>query len=123
MTIRRFEIPVTVDENGDAEVYSPYLSGELVSIHYEKDDFEGEYLAFTLSAEATGETLWAEEDVIASATRYPRAPTTTTAGAAATFDGTYAVLGKIPLGRDRVKIVVAGAGDTTSGTFHITIDG
>jgi hypothetical protein len=122
--LRRFVIPVTVDENGDAEVYSPVLSGKLVSVRYIKDDFAGDDLAFTLTAEASGETLWAEEDVTASATRYPRAATQGTDGA----DALYAsegveVLGQIALSQDRVKIVVAGAGDETSGTFHITVDG
>jgi len=124
MSIRRFVVPVTVDESGDAEVYSPRLSGRLISIRYVKDDFAGDDLAFTLTAEATGETLWAEEDVTASATRHPRAPTHTQAGAAALYAALgEGVLGKIALAADRVKIVVAGAGDETSGTFHITIDG
>ena len=124
MTLRRFVIPITVDENGDAEVYSPVLSGKLISIRYLKDDFAGDDLAFTITAEASGETLWAEEDVTASATRHPRSTTQTIAGA----DALYAsegveVLDFIALSQDRVKLVVAGAGDETSGTFHITIDG
>lgn len=124
MAIRRFVVPITVDENGDAEVYSPYLSGKLISFRYVKDDFAGDDLAFTITAEATGETLWAEEDVTASATRYPRAGLHTTAGAASLYaSGGEAVNGKIALAQDRVKFVIAGAGDETSGTFHITIDG
>jgi len=124
MTIRRFVVPVTVDENGDATEYTSYLSGKLISIRYVKDDFAGVDLAFTITADVSGETLWAEEDVTSSATRHPRAPTHSQAGAAAL----YAALGeavntKIALSRDRVKIVVAGAGNATSGTFHITIDG
>lgn len=123
MTIRRFVVPITVDGSGDAEVYSPRLSGKLVSIRYVKDDFAGDDLAFTITAEASGETLWAEEDVTASATRHPRAPTHTQAGAAALYAASGAVNTKIALGNDRVKFVIAGAGDETSGTFHLTIDG
>lgn len=124
MAIRRFVVPVTVDENGDAEVYSPVLSGHLESFRYLKDDFAGDDLAFTITSENTGETLWAEEDVTASATRRPRAATHSTAGAAALYaDAGQAVNSKIALSQDRVKFVVAGAGDETSGTFHITIDG
>lgn len=124
MSLRRHVVPVTVDGDGDAEVFSPVLSGKLISIRYVKDDFAGDDLAFTITAEDSGETLWAEEDVTASATRYPRAQLQTTAGA----DSLYAALGeavngKIALSQDRVKIVVAGAGDETSGTFHITVDG
>lgn len=124
MALRRFVIPITVDESGDAEVLSPVLSGKLISVRYIKDDFAGDDLAFTVTAEDSGETLWAEEDVTASATRYPRAATHTTAGAAALYaDAGQAVLAKIALSQDRIKFVIAGAGDETSGTFHITIDG
>lgn len=124
MALRRFVVPITVDENGDGEAYSPVLSGKLVSFRYIKDDFAGDDLAFVITAEANGETLWAEEDVTASATRYPRAATHTTAGAAALYaDAGQAVLAPIALSQDRVKFVIAGAGDETSGTFHVTIDG
>lgn len=123
MTIRRHVVPITVDENGDAEVYSPVLSGKLISIRYVKDDFAGDDLAFTITSEDSGETLWAEEDVTASATRYPRIASHSTAGAAAAYaSGAEPVLAKIALSQDRVKFVIAGAGDETSGTFHITLD-
>jgi len=124
MTIRRFVIPITVDESGDAEVYSPVLSGKLISFRYVKDDFAGDDLAFVITTESSGETLWAEEDVTASATRYPRAATHSTTGVAALYAALgEAVLGKISLSQDRVKFVIAGAGDETSGVFHITVDG
>jgi hypothetical protein len=123
MTIRRFVVPVTTEYGGDAEAYSPVLSGKLVSIRYVKDDY-ADGVDFVLTAEDSGETLWSEEDVNASATRYPRAATHSTAGAAANYDGSsHAVLGKIALSQDRVKIVIADGGNETSGTFHITVDG
>lgn len=131
MAIRRFVVSATVDGGGDAEVYSPVVSGKLVSIRYVKPGSGGfeDGVDFTITSEATGATLWAEEDVNASATRHPRAPTHSVAGAAAFYaDASDAtpVLEKIALGRDRVKIVVAngtasGGGET--GTFHITLDG
>jgi hypothetical protein len=126
MTIRRFVVPVVTDGDGDAEEYSPVLSGNLISIRYVKPG-SGSYtdgVDFALTSEATGATLWAEDDVNASATRHPRAATHSTAGAAALYAAAgEAVFDKIALGRDRVKIVVADGGDTKSGTFHITIDG
>lgn len=124
MTLRRFVVPVTVDESGDAEVFSPVLSGKLISFRYVKDDFAGDDLAFVITSESTGATLWSEEDVTASATRHPRAATHSTAGVAALYVAAEeAVLGKIALSQDRVKFVIAGAGDETSGTFHVTVDG
>lgn len=123
MAIRRFVVPVTVDASGDATEYSPVLSGKLISFRYVKDDFANG-VDFTITAEDTGETLWAEENVNASATRYPRAATASTAGAASLYaSGGTAVNDRIGLSQDRVKIVVASGGNATSGTFHITIDG
>jgi hypothetical protein len=123
--LRRFEITATSDESGDAEVYTPVLSGKLISIRYVKPG-SGNFtngVDFTITAEDSGETLWAEENVNASATRYPRTVMQTTAGA----DSLYAadgedVLGKIALSQDRVKIVIANA-VSGSGLFHITVDG
>lgn len=122
MALRRFVVPVTVDASGDAEEYSPHLSGELVSIRYVKDDFAAG-VDFVITAEDSGETLWSEENVNASATRYPRAPTHSVAGAASLYaGGGTAVNDRIALSQDRVKIVVAAGGNATSGTFHITVN-
>jgi hypothetical protein len=125
MAIRRFVVPVVTDENGAAEVFSPVLSGKLISFRYVKPDSGGyaDGVDFVLTAESTGETLWAEDDVNASATRHPRAATHSTAGAASLYaSGGTAVNGQIALSQDRVKIVVADGGDTKAGTFHITVD-
>lgn len=123
MAIRRFVVPVTVDASGDATAYSPYLSGSLISIRYVKTDFANG-VDFVITSDATGQTLWSEENVNASATRYPRAATHSTAGVASVYaaDG-EAVNGRMALGADRVKIVVASGGNATSGAFHITVDG
>lgn len=123
MAIRRFVVSATTDGSGDATVYSPHLYGKLVSIAYVKTDF-ADGVDFVVTAEDTGETIWSEENVNASAVRHPRAATHSTAGAAAL----YAALGeavndKVAISADRVKIVVASGGATKTGTFHITIDG
>lgn len=121
MTVRRHVVPVTVNASGAAEVYSRVISGTVESIRYIKDDF-ADTVDFTITAEATGGTIWAEENVTASATRLPRAATHSTAGAAALYaSGGAAVLGKIALAQDRVKIVIANGGVSTSGAFHITV--
>lgn len=123
MAVRRFKVPVTTNGSGAATVYSPVLSGKLISIRYVKTDY-ADTVDFVITAEATGETLWSEENVTASATRHPRAATHSTAGAASLYaSGGTAVNDKIALGSDRVKIVLANGGDTKTGTFHITVDG
>ncbi len=125
MALRRFVVTATADGDGAAEVYSPVLSGKLISFRYVKPG-SGNFtngVDFTITAEDTAETLWAEENVNASATRYPRAALHSTAGAASLYAGAgEAVNGKISLSQDRVKIVIANA-VSGSGTFHITIDG
>lgn len=121
--LRRFVVPITVDSGGDAEVYTPVLNGHLHSIRYVKDDFANG-VDFIVTVEGTGETVWSEESVNASATRYPRAPTHSTAGVAALYAaGEPGVLDRIAISQDRLKIVVADGGTETSGTLHITVDG
>ena len=123
MTIRRFVVPVTVDESGDAEVFSPVLSGKIVSIRYVKTDY-ADGVDFAITSEATGAAIWTEDDVNASATRHPRAATHSTAGAASLYAaGGTAVNDMIALSQDRLKIVISDGGEETTGTFHITIDG
>ena len=124
MAIRRHVVSVTTDASGDGTSYSPYISGELVSIEYVKPG-SGNYddgVDFTITKEATGETLWTESNVNATKRCYPRAPTHSTAGVAALFaSGGTAVNALMCLGGDRVKIVVAQGGNAKVGAFHITV--
>lgn len=122
MTVRRFVVDMTVDASGDGTFYTPPIYGHLVSFRYIKDDFT-DGIDFVCTLETTGETLWAEDSVNASATRHPRAATHSTAGAAALYaSGGVAVLDRIAIGGDRIKIVVDGAGNATSGALHVTVD-
>lgn len=121
MAIRKFTVSVTTASGGGATEYSPYLSGYIESVQYVKTDF-ADGVDFTITADATGENIWTDTNINASEIVHPRAPTHTTAGVAATYDGTYAVNDRIALGRDRVKIVVSSGGDTKAGTFVISVD-
>ncbi|RAZ75832.1 hypothetical protein [Mesorhizobium atlanticum] len=120
--MRRYKVAITTAADGSATAYTPRLSGKIHSIQYVKTDFANG-VGFTVTSEATGESIWAEAAVNASAVRYPRAPTHTQAGAAALFAaGGTAVQDKIGLGNDRVKIVVAAGGNAKSGTVHVLVD-
>lgn len=122
MTIRRFIVPVTTAADGSATAYSPFLSGYLNQIQYVKTDF-ADGVDFTITAEATGQTIWTESDVNAAALRAPRLPTHTTAGVASLYaSGGTAVNDRIALSRDRVKIVIASGGNAKSGSFTIVVD-
>src|SRR5690606_38160618 len=80
--------------------------GKIVSIRYVKADF-ADGVDFVLTGETSGQTIWSEEAVNASATRYPRAPTHSTAGIAPLYaSGGMAVNDMIALAVERIKIVV-----------------
>lgn len=121
MSFRRFHVPVTVSAGGAAEVYSPRFSGKICQVRYVKTDF-ADTVDFVITAEETGETIWSEENVTASASRSPRAPTATTAGVAALYAASGAVNTKIALDTDRIKVVIANAGDGTTGLFIFTVE-
>ncbi|MBS1198152.1 MAG: hypothetical protein H6R18_1937 [Proteobacteria bacterium] len=122
MYAQRHAVAVTTAADGSATAYSPVLTGLLSQIRYVKTDF-ADGSTITITAEATGETLWTETAVNASATRAPRQATHTTAGAAALYAaGGAAVNDKIALANDRIKIVIADGGDSKSGTFHFILE-
>jgi hypothetical protein len=122
MAIRRFNVDVTTASDGSATVYTPYLSGYINAIEYIKTNFT-DGVDFTITAEATGETIWTEANVNAAKVCLPRAATHTTAGVAALYAaGGVAVLDRIAIGRDRVKIVIASGGNATTGEFVVVVD-
>jgi hypothetical protein len=117
--MQRFTVAVTTASNGAATAYTPVFTGKISTIRYVKGDFDNG-VDFSITAESTGETIWAEDNVNASKTVAPRQDTHTTAGVAALYAaGGSAVLDRIALVADRVKIVIASGGNVKSGTFHI----
>lgn len=123
--MRRYKVTVTTAADGSATAYSPRISGKVHAITYEKPGANSyaDGVDFTITAETTGEGLWTELNVNATATRYPRAPTHTQAGVASLFAaGGTAVQDKVALGNDRVKIVLAAGGNAKVGAFHILVD-
>ena len=118
---RKHTVALTSGTGQTGTAYSPYISGFIESIQYVKTDY-ADGVDFTITAEATGETIWTEADVNAAVIKYPRAATHSTAGVASLYAAAgEAVTDRIALGRDRVKIVLAQAGATKSGTFVITV--
>lgn len=122
MTMRRHVVSVTTASDGSATAYSPYISGKIHAIHYVKTDFT-DGVDFTITAEATAETIWTEANVNAAKACFPRGATHSNAGVAALYaSGGVAVNDKIALGRDRVKIAIASGGDAKTGAFHILVE-
>lgn len=120
MFAERKSVTVTTDDQGDGTGYISVPHGRVMSLHYVKDDF-ADGVDFTITAEATGEGLWTESDVNAAKSVYPRVAISDQAGGGATYDGTNEIYEPILLANDRIKIVIANGGDTTSGTFIAVI--
>ena len=121
MATRRFVVNVTTAADGSFTGYTPYLSGKLCAIHYLKTNFT-DGVDFTITAEATGETLWTEANVNAAKVCMPRAATHSNVGVASLYAATFAVNDQIRLGRDRVKIVIAAGGNATTGQFMVVVE-
>ena len=121
--MRRFKVSVTTASDGTATAFSPRLAGKIHSVEYVKDlsNAFSDGVDFAITAEQTGENIWTESNVNASKSCYPRAPTHTQLGVAATLDGTVAALAPIGV-VDRVKIVIAQGGSAKVGAFHILVD-
>jgi hypothetical protein len=125
MAARRFIVNVTTASDGTATAYTPYLSGKITAIHYLKDGSNGfsNGVDFTITAAATGETIWTESDVNASKACYPRGPTHSNVGVAALYASAgTAVNDLIRLGRDRVKIGIASGGNAKVGQFMVVTE-
>jgi len=119
MHAERHTVTVTTNADGDGTGYTPPVTGRIVSIVYEKVDFANG-VDVTITAEATGETIWAEENVNASTKRAPRQATHSTAGVAALYAAAgQPVLDEIVVANDRIKVVVAQGGNVKSGKFHV----
>lgn len=117
MHVQVFPVTVTTDGSGDATAYSDAVNGLLSQIRYVKTDF-ATGVDFTITAEATGETIWTESNVDASATRAPRQATHSTAGVAALYAAAGQAVNDMIAISGRIKIVVASGGATKTGTFY-----
>jgi hypothetical protein len=95
------------------------ITGKVHSIRYVKADSNSysDGVDFTITSEATGATIWTEENVNASKTCYPRATAQTTAGVNSTLTEAPVILVN-----DRLVIAIAQGGNGTVGTFHVVIE-
>jgi hypothetical protein len=115
MYTERHVIPVTTAADGSATAYSPVISGAVAQIHYLKTDFAAG-VDFTITSEATGQSLWTEANVNAEKVVAPQQPVHDLAGVAQAGS-----LSRVYLSADRVKIVIAQGGNAKSGAFHVVL--
>jgi len=112
----RHRVAVTTDASGDATAYSPTVTGRIHAIIYQKTDF-ADGVDFTITLEATGESLWTDTNVNASEAVYPVAK----ANLGATGASSTLLEQPIIAANDRVKIVVAQGGNAKSGHFVVVV--
>jgi hypothetical protein len=119
---QRHVVSITVDASGDGTGYSPVVTGLISTVRYVKTDY-ADTVDFTITLEATGESVLAVTNTTVSTTWAPRQATHSTAGVASLYaSGGTAVNDKIAVADDRIKIVVAQGGVSTSGAFHIVLE-
>lgn len=121
---RKFTVTATSDGSSVGTHYTPYVSGYIESVQYVKGGTTPytDGVDFTITAETTGEDIWVDTNINASEVVRPRAATCSTAGVASLYAAAGAAVNdRIALSRDRVKIVLAAAGASKTGTFVITV--
>lgn len=120
---RKYTVVATSDGSQVGTHYTPWVSGYIESVQYVKDGTTPytDGVDFTITLDVTGEDVWVDTNINASEIVRPRAATHTTAGVAALYAASGAVNDRIAMGRDRVKIVLAAAGASKTGTFIITV--
>ena len=122
--MRRVKVTVTTDGSGDASAYSPNVSGEIMGVSYVKPG-AGSYtdgVDFTITNETTGQSIWTESNVNATAHRAPRQPVHDLSGVAGLYAAAgAAVLVPVAISQSRIKIVLAQGGASKVGAFHFHI--
>jgi len=123
MHIERHTFSVTTDASGDGTGYSPAITGRVLGVFYTKDGTTpyDNTADITVTAEATGEAIWTQSNVTASAKKYPRVPVQDEAGADATLNGTEKMRDAVHVAKDRIKVVVAQGGNTKTGSFTVIV--
>jgi len=120
MYTERHVVTLTTDGSGAATGYTPNLWGRILGIRYLKTDFSNG-VTFSVTVESTGQTVWSEASVNASATRYPRDQVHNTSGTALTYNGTQTVNEPIAVANDRLVITVSSGGATKTGQVVVIV--
>jgi hypothetical protein len=125
MAMRKLKVTVTTDGSGDATAYSPRVSGKVWQASYVKPGAASytDGVDFVITSEATGQIIWDEDNVNATAHRATRQPTHDQVGVALLYAaGGTAQTAPIALASDRIKIVIAAGGAAKVGTFHFLVE-
>ena len=120
---KRQRLSVTTDASGNATAtFAQTVQGKIKQIVYTKDGTNAysNGSTITFSNTETGETIWAETGVNASAVRAPRIATHSNAGVAALYAAAgQAVNDDFYCAGDHVQVVISGGGNTKVGQFDL----
>jgi hypothetical protein len=121
MHVEKRTISITTAADGSATAYTDGIAnGRVLAVIYTKTNFDNGS-TMTLTSETTGQSIWAESNVNASAVRYPRAGVHDVVGVAATLDGTRLVRDYVHVCEERLKVIVASGGNAKTGTLTILV--
>ena len=119
-------VTVTTAADGSATAYlnapdSNGWRGELSWLKYTKIDFDNG-VDFTITSETSGQDIWVDTNINATESLAPRMATSGTDGAAALYAAAgSAVMDRIMLCGERIKIVIASGGNVKTGTFTAVV--
>mgnify|MGYP001597355290 CR=1 FL=1 len=115
-------VTVTTDGAGAATAYTAGVyNGRVLQVRYVKTDYSNG-VDFDVTADVSGAVIWDQDNVNASVTVCPRQATVDTLGAASLYAaGGEPVEDYVWVRNERIKIVIASGGATTSGVFHIVV--
>jgi hypothetical protein len=100
------------------------VNGEVYAVSYVKPGASSytDGVDFVITNEATGQIIWDEDNVNATAHRAVRQPVHNQVGVAGLYaSGGEAVLVPIAIARTRIKIVIAAGGAAKTGAFHFYV--
>jgi len=106
-------VDVTTAADGSATEYTDVIRGKIIAVKYLKSDY-ADTVDFTITTETSLRNVWVDTNITATETVVPKELNDGTDGADLT--GVY---DHIRVFNERVKIVLAGGGDTKSGTFTV----
>lgn len=121
--VQKFDLNVVTATGGGAVAFTPPAMGSVVSIQYIADTVAAfaSTADFTVASEDTGVEYWRQDNVTASAERYPLAPANTAAGEAFVYLGASPVGVPFQIANERIKITIAQGGNTKAGRFVVLV--
>lgn len=126
MQLERLEVAITVDGSGNGTGFTPApVAGHVLAIRYVPDGTSpyATGTVVTITAEVSGQPVLTVNPLgTIAAQYYPRVAVVSPANAADLFAaGGTAVVDRIPVAGERIKIALTSAGVTTTGKFHVYV--